>query len=136
MLQNVVLVSLGGALGALTRFGVYELIARGAPHRHGAHGPGATVLVNIIGCLVLGLVLGWISVRGPLDERLRVFVTVGLLGAFTTFSTYAGDGMKLIQDDKPLQAVGYLFGSMALGLVMCMVGYALGAWATPNAATT
>jgi len=85
------------------------------------------MLVNLIGCLALGLILGWISRRGELDERLRAFLTVGILGAFTTFSTYAGDGLKLIQQGKVPMAFAYLIASAVLGLALCWGGYVLGA---------
>jgi len=125
MIQNVLAVALGGALGALARFGAYELLAPAVPHRSGSHSPGATILVNLIGCAALGLVLGYVDARGPLDERVRAFLTIGVLGALTTFSSYAGDALRLFQEGRPASALGYLFGSMAGGLALCAVGFAL-----------
>ncbi len=125
MMQTVLAVALGGALGALARFGAYELLATGASQRPGAHSPWATVLVNLIGCFALGLVLGFVEARGPLDERLRAFLTIGLLGALTTFSTYSGDALRLFHEGKPGSAILYLAGSMLAGLALCALGFVL-----------
>ncbi|MBL8745671.1 MAG: fluoride efflux transporter CrcB [Phycisphaerae bacterium] len=119
----LLVVALGGSAGALARFGVYLLIHG----RGGRHGPWATLLVNVIGCLLLGLILGWIARRGGSNELWRTFFTVGVLGAFTTFSTYAGDALRLIHDGRLLEAGAYLLLSMSIGLAACAGGYELGA---------
>lgn len=117
--QQIVAVALGGSAGALARFGIYELVHG----RGGRHGPWTTMLVNLVGCFVLGLVLGWITKRGGENDLWRTFLTVGVLGAFTTFSTYAGDALRLIHEGRAPAAVAYLGVSAVVGLVLCAAGY-------------
>lgn len=120
-IQLILVIALGGSAGALARFGVYVLVHG----RGGRHGPWTTMLVNIIGCLLLGLILGWVAKRGGTNELWRSFLTVGVLGAFTTFSTYAGDALRLIHDGRTMEAIAYMTLSAALGLAVCAVGYEL-----------
>lgn len=115
-------VALGGSAGALARFGIYSLIHG----RSGRHGPWSTFLINIIGCLFLGLILGWVARRGGANELWRTFLTVGVLGAFTTFSTYAGDALRLIHDGRVPEAMAYMVLSAVAGLAACAGGYELG----------
>jgi CrcB protein len=117
----ILAVALGGSVGALARFGIYVL----AHGRGGRHGPWTTMLINIIGCLLLGLILGWVAKRGGTNELWRTFLTVGVLGAFTTFSTYAGDALRLIHDGRIPEALAYITLSAALGLAVCAGGYEL-----------
>ncbi|MCA9310570.1 MAG: CrcB family protein, partial [Phycisphaerales bacterium] len=79
---NLLAVALGGAIGASLRYGAYHLLhgsAAVAPH-------WAIGLINLLGCLAIGLLFGWLDTRGIDSERLRVFLAWGILGAFTTFS--------------------------------------------------
>lgn len=121
-LPVVIAVATGGAIGALARLGVYHAV-----HHHGRlHSHWTTMLVNLAGCLILGLVLGWSTTR-PLSETMRALVTVGILGAFTTFSTYAGDALKLMQNARVMEAMTYYVLSAAAGLFMCWVGFTIAA---------
>jgi fluoride exporter len=125
LFHTVLLVAAGGSLGAVARLGVFHAV-----HGQGRqHSPWTTMAVNLLGCLALGVVLGWSAAKGGLDERWRTFLTVGVLGAFTTFSTYAGDVLRLLEERKPVEAGAYLVLSAALGLALC----AGGAWATQAA---
>ena len=119
-LGTVGAVAVGGAIGALARLGVYHAVQ----HQGRLHAHWTTFIVNVIGCFFLGLVLGWAASR-PLNETLRAFLTVGILGAFTTFSTYAGDALKLLQQHRGPEAAAYLLASVAAGLASCWAGYAL-----------
>lgn len=120
-LQLFACVALGGSAGALARFGIFLAIHR----ESGRHAPWTTMGVNLLGCLLLGLILGWMARKGTDLEPWRTFLTVGVLGAFTTFSTYAGDALRLIHEGKGVQAAAYLIGSAVFGLALC----ALGQWA-------
>jgi CrcB protein len=122
LLSNMVWVALGGGLGSVLRLLVFHL-AEG-PGRH--HGPWSTTGINVVGSLALGLVLGHIEARGQMDERLRLFLTVGVLGGFTTFSTFSGDALRLLHDRRPFLAMLYVGVSVGLGLACCAAGYALG----------
>lgn len=118
LFHTILAVALGGSIGAVMRLGIYLAV-------HGLekpHSPWTTMAVNLVGCLLLGIILGWSAARGSMDERWRAFLTVGILGAFTTFSTYAGDALHLIQERKPLEAAAYIVLSAALGLALCAAG--------------
>ncbi len=115
-LPPVVLVAVGGALGAVSRYGVYV-----AAVRWGDRLPLGTWTVNALGCLAVGVVL---SV--PLADRARLVAVVGFLGAFTTFSTYSADTVLLWTDGRPALAVLNALGSVAVGLACTLAGVALG----------
>ena len=112
-----VLAALGGALGALGRWGV----AVALPAEQGTW-PWATLTVNLAGCLLIGVLLAVLAARRPDDERLRVFVGVGVLGGFTTFSAFAVEVAALLRAGDPVLAVGYVAASVLGGVVAVAVG--------------
>lgn len=110
-------IAAGGALGALSRYGVGRLLAPVS----GAF-PWGTLAVNVVGCvllLVAGALLQGAAVLGPA-------ATIGFVGAFTTFSTFQVETVTLA-DVSPLRAALYLFGSAAAGLLAAALGARLGA---------
>ncbi|HEX2581190.1 MAG TPA: CrcB family protein [Dongiaceae bacterium] len=107
-LVNFVCVAAGGALGALLRFIVALLLA--APF------PWATVLVNISGCIVMGTLSAVFAERWPESTHLRLFLTVGCLGGFTTFSSFAADLGRLTGEGNAGGALLYATLSLALSL--------------------
>jgi CrcB protein len=108
-------IALGGALGALARWGT----SVAWPGRSGAF-PWATLQVNALGAFLIGVLMVMVRSRGHEGRLLRPFVGVGVLGGYTTFSTYSLDIQQLVLDHRPGAAGAYLVGSVALGL--------LGAW--------
>lgn len=120
-MKDCLLVALGGALGAVAR----HLVAVALPLREGTALPLATLTVNVLGCLGLGLLLGWAEAREALSGPTRLLLGTGFLGAFTTFSTFALEGQALARGGAPWLAFGYLTGSVVLGLLAAWVGYAL-----------
>lgn len=133
MWMTVLGVGLGGSLGALARFGFYRLVSGPAPHHTAGlfHPVWATCFINLMGCLLIGLFLGWAHQRPDLDDRLRAFLTMGLLAGFTTFSTFAGDILRLMNEGKAGVAVGYLALSIIGGIALCVAGYAAARVLTP-----
>ena len=113
-------VALGGALGALARYGISGWVY----DRMGEAFPWGTLVVNLLGCLLLGLVIRWLQVSA-VSPVMRPFLTIGLLGAFTTFSTFSYETVALLQEGQWLRAAVYVGGSVALGLVAMMAGMAL-----------
>jgi len=113
-------VALGGALGALARYGISGWVY----DRLGEAFPWGTFVVNVLGCLLLGLVIRWLQVS-PVSPGLRPFLTIGLLGAFTTFSTFSFETVALLQEGQWLRAGLYAGGSVALGLIAMVAGMAL-----------
>ncbi|MDX6293376.1 MAG: fluoride exporter [Kribbellaceae bacterium] len=109
-------IALGGAIGALARYGV----GRALPHRSGAF-PWSTFLINVSGCLLIGVLLVMITEVRTVHPLSRPFLGTGVLGGFTTFSTFAVDTEQLL-GDHPLTAVAYFFGTVAAALLAVQTG--------------
>ncbi len=112
-----VLAALGGALGALARWGVAEAL----PRTDGGW-PWATLLVNLTGCLLMGLLLGALAARDPEPAWARPFLAVGVLGGFTTFSAFAVEVVDLADAGALATALGYLLASVVGGVLAVAAG--------------
>lgn len=117
---NVLLVALGGGLGAAGRFGVSLAV----PARADAW-PWATFGINLVGSLLIGMLAGWLSSRGDAGEPWRLFLGVGVLGGFTTFSAYSLETMRMIERNDWVGASTYSIGSVIAGLVAVAIGLAM-----------
>lgn len=115
-------VAAGGAVGAMARHGV----SRAALHLLGPNFPWGTLAANIAGSFAMGLFIVWLSAREPASPALRAFLTVGLLGAFTTFSTFSLDVVTLYRDRTLTIAGAYLLASVILSVGGLLAGLALG----------
>jgi CrcB protein len=115
------LAALGGALGALARWGV----ATGLPSSPGTW-PWATLLVNLTGCLLIGVLLAVLLARSPDSPRLRPFLATGVLGGYTTYSTFAVDAVALVDVGRPGVAVGYVLASVLGGILAVVAGLVAG----------
>jgi CrcB protein len=109
-------IALGGAIGAGLRFSVSLMVAAG-----GLPGLLSVLIANLTGSFVLGLIVGHLESGRP-HPLLRPFLTVGVLGSFTTFSALALDSLNLAERAGDLMAVGFLGGSIALGLAAFALG--------------
>ena len=117
---NFSLVALGGAIGAATRYGVS--LAFGAR----ADGwPVATFAINVFGSLLIGVLAGWLTTRGDAGEPWRLFLGVGVLGGFTTFSAYSLETLRLIERQDYIGAGTYSVGSVLAGLAAVAIGVAI-----------
>jgi CrcB protein len=114
-------IALGGALGALARWGV----ARALPHDDPSWFPWSTLVVNVSGCLAIGVLLVLVVERWAHRPLARPFVSTGVLGGFTTFSTYAVDTRGLLATGHAGLALVYLVGSVVGGLLAVLVGMRL-----------
>jgi len=118
--QSWLAVGLGGALGSLARHGVNVWVTR----RMGQSGPYATLVVNIVGCGVIGLLAGLLaSERLVMTPTVRVFVFVGILGGFTTFSSFGLDTFTLAREGRPAAALLNAVGQVVIGLAALAAGY-------------
>lgn len=106
----------GGAIGALAR----SLLAWHLPS-FGWHGLTATQLVNLLGAMALGVLLGVLESRGP-HPRWRAFLGVGVLGSFTTFATLVDESRSLAATTSPRVALAFLAGSLAVGIAGFWIG--------------
>jgi fluoride exporter len=122
-----VLAALGGALGALARWALGEAL----PHSPGGW-PWSTLLVNLLGCLLIGALLAVLLARFPRSPWLRPFLAVGVLGGFTTYSTFAVDVVRLTDAGHALLAAGYVLTSVLGGVIAVLAGL-LGARAVMHA---
>ena len=117
----VAVIAVGGALGAIAR----QMIMEALPGT--SHGfPFGTFVVNVSGCLLIGLLMvSIVEVRRP-HRLIRPFLGVGLLGGYTTFSTYAVETQRLIQAGDPRVAFAYFAGTAITALLAVQVGVLLG----------
>ena len=111
-------VAAGGALGALARYGVGVWSGRAFGHGF----PWATLIVNISGSFVLGALIGYLGLKGHLSPEWRAFLVVGVLGAFTTFSTFSLDATVLAQRGAAGPAILYVAASVAGALFAFWAG--------------
>jgi len=121
-LINAAMVGSGGFLGALARYGLSGLVHRFAPH---ATFPYGTLVVNLLGCLVIGVLAGLAESRQLFGPEFRTFVLIGILGGFTTFSTFGYETVAMIRDGEQLRAVANVGTHVMLGLALVWLGYAL-----------
>lgn len=119
MLQYL-LVAGGGALGAMARHWVYN--ARPLP---GQTSVLATFLINVAGSLLIGVMYVLVTEKGHLSPEWRSLVSVGFLGAFTTYSTYSLDALQLLQQGAWGTALLYLIGTMLVCLLAVYAGVQL-----------
>jgi fluoride exporter len=118
-MQAFLLVGLGGALGAMLRYGTG--VAVGHFWRNAF--PLATLLVNVTGSLAMGLLVGWLTrTLAPGQEEVRLFLAVGLLGGFTTFSAFSLEVMTLLERGDVVSAVIYVLGSVLLSVLALLLG--------------
>lgn len=111
--MNTALVMLGGALGAAARYHLGGLFARGFPW--------GTLVINLLGCFLIAIVAARFAVEHPW----RLFLAVGLLGGFTTFSAFALETFELIDRGQAFAAFAYALASVAGGMLAFLIGHAL-----------
>lgn len=85
--------------------------------------PWATLVVNIAGCLLIGLLWGWLSRTSQMESNLALFLTVGLCGGFTTFSTFSKEALTLLQGGNVWGFAGYVIASVVVGILFVALGY-------------
>ena len=115
-------IALGGAIGSVLRAWLAVAVARIT----GPQFPWGTILINILGSFVIGLV-GSLTAHSTRYVELRAFIMVGVCGGFTTFSSFSLQTLQLIQNGRPIQAAGNVVLSVAACLIAVSLGYAAGA---------
>jgi CrcB protein len=121
LMMKLLCIAAGGAVGSLLRYG-----ASGAVYSFlGERIPWGTVFVNMVGSFVIGLL--WAAFeRAGIGENLRAGLLIGLLGAFTTFSTFSLETLKLVEDRHYVMAAGNVVGSCVLGVALAFAGVLVG----------
>ena len=124
MALHLIVTAAGGAVGSVLRYQISGLVQA---HAHGGF-PLGTLFVNLVGCLMIGLLsAAWPATEGG-EEMVRLGVVVGGLGGFTTFSTFSAETLALFQAGRVDLAALYVGLSTGLGLVSAWAGYRAG-WA-------
>lgn len=112
-------VFVGGGVGAMMRYGAIEAVRR----VHPASFPMGTLLVNVLGSLLMGVLMAWVLRDVQAREGARVLLATGVLGGFTTFSAFSWDVLALWQRGDMVQALTYVAGSVLLSLIAVAVGF-------------
>ena len=115
------IVFVGAGIGGALRHGVNV----GAARLFGYGFPMGTLIVNVVGSFLIGLLAGYFAFRPGTAQHVRLFLTTGILGGFTTFSAFSLDTALLIERHSYALAAGYVTGSVFAGLVAFFVGYSL-----------
>ena len=114
---NIILISIGGAVGALSRYTLANLISK----KFQSNFPLGTLGVNLLGCFIIGI--AWqFSEHFSIAKNIRLFFFVGLLGAFTTFSTFGLESLNLFKDGQVKPAVLNILLNNILGIILVLLG--------------
>ncbi len=117
-MSSVLYVALGGALGASGRY----LLGLATLRIFGAGFPMGTLAVNVIGSALMGILLGYLNSKGSENESLRLFIGVGLLGGFTTFSAFSLESIFMLERKAYGAFVSYIGLSVGLSLLALLAG--------------
>jgi CrcB protein len=120
--KNYLLVFAGGGLGAAARYWLSAVVYRWLPSDF----PYGNLLVNVSGCFIIGLLASALEERFIVDPSLRVFLTIGILGGFTTFSSFSYEAISLLRDASYLPALWYVVGTVAGCLAATIAGLMVG----------
>lgn len=110
--QFIMAVAAGGALGSVARY----LVAIGSGKLFGTNFPWGTLIVNVTGSFLIGAFVGVFAIKWNLSQVGRIFLTVGICGGYTTFSTFSLDAWYLIERDQTLASITYMAASVVLSV--------------------
>jgi len=116
------LVFLGGGIGSMFRYSISKWI--GTLHTH--YFPFGTLVINILACLALGVILGLADARQLMSPSSKIFWAVGFCGGFSTFSTFSGETLSLIQSGFTGSSIVYISSSLILCITATLLGLYLG----------
>jgi len=118
---NLLLIAIGGALGSVARY----LFSTSVLRMTGSLFPLGTFAVNVVGCVIFGMIAGAAEQRVPLSPELRALLLIGVLGGFTTFSAFAFESFGLLRDGQFAAAAINLAGQVIAGMVGLWAGYVI-----------
>ena len=121
LFPHIFLIGLGGGLGAMMRFAISHNL-QNTPF-DGTTFPYGTFCVNILGCLLIGLAAAYFDSHSDTSLPLKLFLIIGILGGFTTFSTFSMESLSLLQHGHPALAWMYIIGSPAIGITASLGAY-------------
>ena len=118
MLKDIIIVGIGSGIGGICRYLISLLTS------HVGNGfPWGTFVVNVAGCLLIGILWGLITRFQHLSPTFSLLLVAGFCGGFTTFSSFSKEGLTLLQDNNYLIFLLYAIGSMVLGIMAVSLGY-------------
>ena len=121
IINTSLIIGLGGFIGTIFRFLISSLIEKSFATSF----PIGTLLVNLIGCFLIGLVSGYFTQKMGDQTQLFFFLTIGILGGFTTFSAIAIDSQLFIENGEFLKMLFYITAQIIVGITLCLIGYNL-----------
>jgi CrcB protein len=121
MIKNLFLVLLGGGFGSIARYLVSYFFSK----NNAFHFPWATFIANSIGCLLIGLLFGYIQKNNLQNETLKLLLITGFCGGFTTFSTFSLENIQFIQNQNYNLALIYTLASLLVGFLAVTLGFKL-----------
>lgn len=124
MVQKLIWLGLAGAAGTLTRYWLSGLVQKNIS----VNFPIGTMTVNIIGCLLFGLLWAVVESRLSVSGQMRTIIFLGFFGAFTTFSSFAFETSQLLDESQWFWAAGNILLQNVLGLAGMIAGLAVGRW--------
>jgi CrcB protein len=119
--MGYLIVFLGGGVGAAVRHGINLTAARAL----GTAFPYGTLIINITGSLLMGLIAGYFALKGDASQHWRLFLTTGILGGYTTFSAFSLDAALLYERGEVSAAAIYVLASVALSIASLFAGLAI-----------
>ena len=117
-MKLIVLLGVAGALGALSRYALGGVVQRWT----GASFPYGTLVINVLGCLIIGYFMQFALTTDIISPDIRTLVTIGFLGAFTTFSTFSYETTKLLEDGQFVSVILNIAANVGLGLAATLLG--------------
>ena len=121
IIYTSLIIGLGGFIGTILRFLLSSFIEKS----FATSIPIGTILVNLIGCFLIGLLSGYFTQKLGDQTQLFFFLTIGVLGGFTTFSAIAMDSQVFIENGEYLKMLTYISVQAILGIALCLIGYNL-----------
>ncbi len=118
MIKNILIVGLGGATGSMLRYGIQKILNV----QSAAAFPTGTLLVNIAGCLLIGILWSLVSRTLAWNEEMKLLLMTGFCGGFTTFSAFTLEGIGLLKESKTSLFFIYVIASVIGGLLATLIG--------------
>ena len=119
MLKSLLIVGTGSFIGGAMRY----LLSTNIKNMYGQTFPWGTLVVNLLGCFVFGIIFALFSKHNSADNTFCLLLTTGICGGFTTFSTFANESVQMIQNGNIGEFIGYMATSVIIGIALIALGY-------------